>query len=206
MKELEIKGFIETSFLDWDGHIVSVVFLPYCNFRCPFCHNAGLIENSDTYETIPVKKVFDFLLSHKDFIDGVCITGGEPCLHKELGLLAFLQEIKKMGFKIKLDTNGCDPEFLKKIIEDKLIDFVAMDLKEPLDERYSKIAGAEINLDKINQSVKILMGEKVAYEFRTTVVPTLLEEEDILDIANKRGAEICITAICAKELPRRKAS
>ncbi len=120
---------------------------------------------------------------HKDFLDGICLTGGEPCLHKNSGLDDFLKQIKDLGFQIKFDTNGTDPEYLKKLIDQQLIDYVAMDIKGPLDERYDRLTGIKTDLDKIKQSIKIIMQSNLAYEFRTTVVPTLLDNKDMEDIA-----------------------
>jgi pyruvate formate lyase activating enzyme len=187
---LQIKGFIETSFLDWDGKIVSTLYVAGCNFRCPFCHNSGLIEKPGDYETIPIARIEGFLLEHKDFLDGICLTGGEPCLHKKKGLFEFLWRLKDLGFQIKLDSNGSDPKCLKKIFDQNLIDYIAMDIKGPLDERYDKLSGVKTNLDKIKQSIKIIMESGIPYEFRTTVVPTLLEIGDLEDIAKYiTGAE-----------------
>ena len=183
MSDLEIKGFIETSFLDWDGHVVSSIYLPYCNFKCPFCHNSGLVEKSHEYETIPLEKIEQFLLEHKDFIDGVCITGGEPCLHKNSGLFDFMKKIKQMGFKIKLDSNGYDPEALKEAIGSGLVDYIAMDIKGPFDERYDKLSGIKTKIKDVVESIKIIMSSNINYEFRTTVVPTLVDTKDIEDIA-----------------------
>ena len=188
--ELEIKGFIETSFLDWDGKVVSTLYVAGCNFRCPFCHNSGLIEKPQEYETIPLTKIEEFLLERKDFLDGICLTGGEPTLHKNKGLFDFLRRIKELGFQIKFDTNGLDPECLGQVIEEELVDYIAMDIKGPLDERYDKLSGVKTNLEKVKQSVKIIMESGVSHEFRTTVVPTLLESRDIEDIAKYlKGAE-----------------
>jgi len=179
MTELLIKGFVQTSLSDWDGKIVSAVFLPYCNFRCPFCQNPGFIEKPQEYETIPVSRIVQFFKEHKGLVDGICITGGEPSLHKEKGLFEFMQTIKGLGLLIKLDTNGQDPDVLKKGIEGKLIDYIAMDIKGPLDERYYKLAGVKVDLEKIKQSIEIAK----PYELRTTVVPTLLSAKDIEDMA-----------------------
>jgi pyruvate formate lyase activating enzyme len=181
--DLEIKGLIETSFLDWDGKIVSTLYVPYCNFRCPFCHNSGLIEKPESYETIPLERIEDFLLEHKDFLDGICLTGGEPCLHKKRGLFEFMRRIKGLGFQIKFDTNGTDPETLRELIDGKLIDYIAMDVKGPLDERYDKLSGVKTDLNKVKQCIAIIVESEVPYEFRTTVVPTLLDTKDIEDIA-----------------------
>jgi pyruvate formate lyase activating enzyme len=190
MSDLEIKGFIETSFLDWDGKVVSTLYVAGCNFRCPFCHNSGLIEKPQDYETIPLARIQQFMLEHKDFLDGICLTGGEPCLHENRGLFEFLRRVKGLGFQIKFDTNGADPECLKKAIDQKIVDYIAMDVKGPLDDRYDKLSGVKTNLPRIKESIKIIMEKKVPYEFRTTVVPTLLETGDIEDIAKYiAGAE-----------------
>lgn len=191
--DLEVKGFHETSFLDWDGQIVSVVYLPYCNFKCPFCHNFGLVYCPESYETIPYERIEKYLVSHKDFIDGVCITGGEPCLHKDKGLFDFIEKIKKLGFKIKIDTNGYDPETLKKLINDKLLDYIAMDIKGPLDERYDKLSGIKTDIKKIKESIQLIMDSGIKYEFRTTVIPGLLDKNDIVDIAKAiKGAQLFV--------------
>lgn len=181
---LEIKGFIETSFIDWDGRIVSVVFLPYCNFRCPFCHNADLVCNPQIHENVPILKIEGFLLKHKDFIDGICITGGEPAMHKDKGLFKFIKRMKELGFKIKLDTNGGDSNFTEKIISEDYIDYIAMDIKAPLEEEiYNKLSGIKVNLNEIEKSISLIMQGTKLYEFRVTVVPTLLNIKDIEAIA-----------------------
>ena len=190
MADLEIKGFIETSFLDWDGKIVSTLYVAGCGFRCPFCHNSGLIEKPRDYETIPLARIERFLLEHKDFLDGICLTGGEPCLHENRGLFEFLKRIKDLGFQVKFDTNGADPECLRKVIDQKLVDYIAMDIKGPLDKRYDKLSGVKTDLDRIKTSIKVIRESGLAYEFRTTVVPTLLDKKDIEDIAKYiAGAE-----------------
>ncbi|MBN3033868.1 MAG: anaerobic ribonucleoside-triphosphate reductase activating protein [Candidatus Saganbacteria bacterium] len=187
---LEIKGFIETSFLDWDGKIVSTLYVAGCNFRCPFCHNAGLIERPHEYETIPLERIENYLLAHKDFIDGICLTGGEPCLHKGRGLFEFMKRVKDKGFEIKLDSNGTDPECLKTALDQKLADYFAMDIKGPLDERYDGLSGVKTDLAGIKESVKTIRESGVPHEFRTTVLPTLLGEEEIAAIAGYlAGAE-----------------
>jgi pyruvate formate lyase activating enzyme len=182
--DLEIKGFIESSFLDWDGKIVSTLYVANCNFRCPFCHNSGLIENPQSYETIPLERIEKFLLERKDFIDGICLTGGEPCLHKQRGLFEFLKRVKSLDFQIKFDTNGFDPECLQKAIDQKLVDYIAMDIKGPLDERYDKLSGIKTDLSKIKESIKLIMESGIDYEFRTTLVPTLLDDKDVSDVAS----------------------
>lgn len=181
--ELPIKGFIETSLLDWDGKIVSTLYVAGCNFRCPFCHNFGLIEKPQSYETIPQERIDKFLLERKDFIDGICLTGGEPCLYKDNGLFEFLRHIKQLGLKIKFDTNGTDPQCLKKALDENLLDYIAMDVKGPLDERYDKLSGIKTDLSQVTESVDVIKKSGVPYEFRMTVVPGLLERADVKAVA-----------------------
>jgi pyruvate formate lyase activating enzyme len=190
MMDLEIKGFLETSFLDWDGKIVSVVYVGHCNFSCPFCHNAGLVTNPGQYQSVPKDKIINYLKEHSNFIDGICLTGGEPCLHKDRGLIEFMGEIKRIGMLVKLDTNGTDPETIKELIEKKLVDYIAMDIKAPLDKKYDELSGAAANLEAIKKSIKIIIESNVPHEFRTTIVPGKIAKEDIARIAGEiKGAE-----------------
>lgn len=179
---LDIKGFIETSLVDWDGKIVSVVFLPGCNFRCPYCQNMGLVTHPEKFKTVPEERVFEYLKSHRSFMDGVCITGGEPTIHKNKGLTEFIKNIKKRGFLVKLDTNGSDPEYVHELVEAKLIDYVAMDIKAPLDS-YNKAANVKVNTDAVNKTIGILLHGEIDHEFRTTVVPTITGITEIEGIA-----------------------
>ena len=178
---LKIAGVIETSFLDWDGKIVTTIFTPRCNFRCPFCQNQDLVLHPEKFDLIPEQKIQDLLLKHEDFIDGICMTGGEPTL---FDLSNFFSKIKEMGFLIKLDTNGTDPKSIKKLIDANLVDYIAMDLKAPLNEKYEKAAGVKVNLENIKKSIDIIMRSDIGYEFRTTVVPTILEKEDIYEMTS----------------------
>jgi pyruvate formate lyase activating enzyme len=180
---MEIKGFIDVSFVDWDGKISSVLFLPNCNFRCPFCHNLNLVFNPEKMDTIPFGYIEEKLDSQRGWIDGVCITGGEPTLHSDLPELC--SRLKKMGFLVKVDSNGTNPSMLKKLMASDLIDYLAMDVKAPLTvENYSKAIGvkAEKMLKNVKESIETLLGSNMDYEFRTTVVPTLHEKEDIEQI------------------------
>jgi pyruvate formate lyase activating enzyme len=183
MTELEIKGWNETSFLDWDGKVVSTLYVGGCNFRCPFCHNYRLVEAPNEFATIPQTKIKEFLISHRDFIDGICLTGGEPCLYFKNGLPEFLAEIKALGFLIKLDTNGAEPECLRQLLANKLIDYIAMDIKAPLDPVYNKMIGVEADLAKIRQSIALIVNSGIDHEFRTTVVPKWLGKAEIEAIA-----------------------
>ncbi|MBS3905590.1 MAG: anaerobic ribonucleoside-triphosphate reductase activating protein [Syntrophaceae bacterium] len=175
---IEIKGFLETSFLDWPGKICSVLFLPGCNFRCPYCHNHPLVFHPGQFASISLKEILQRLQSFKGWIDGVCLTGGEPTLHADLPLL--IREIKEIGLLIKLDTNGSCPEMLEKLIEEGKLDFIAMDVKAPLDPfSYRRSTGLSIDLALVSKSIEILKREKVEYQFRMTVVPQLHSEEEI---------------------------
>jgi len=187
---MEIKGLIDLSLVDWDGKVSSVLFLPCCNFRCPFCQNPALVLHPEREETIPLERVEDYLKKQRKWIDGVCITGGEPTLHSDLPDLC--SKLKEMGFMVKVDTNGTNPTMVKELIEKKLVDYVALDIKAPLNvEKYSRAIGvnAEKLLDKVKETMRILMGSKMDYEFRTTVVPTIHEEKDIEEIC--RGIRGC---------------
>jgi pyruvate formate lyase activating enzyme len=189
--KIKIKAFIKNSLLDWDGKIVSVVYLPECNFRCPFCQNVDLILSANNLKTIEFKEIVAYLDRSKIFIDGVCITGGEPCLYDDLSQL--LQRFKSLGFLVKLDTNGSYPRRLQEIINSKLVDYIAMDIKAPLEEsRYLEACGIQKNqiLYEIKKSMSIIMNSYIDYEFRVTVVPTLHTKREILQIAKSiRGAK-----------------
>lgn len=182
--KISIKGFIETSMLDWEGKIVSTLYVPYCNFRCPYCQNSGLVLNPDEYETIPFEVIEEHLVKHKGWIDGICLTGGEPCLYEDL--IDFIKKIRCIGMQVKLDTNGTFPEVLKEIFDMDIINYLAMDIKGALEpESYNNSVGTknETLLQKVKESIKIIMDSKIDYEFRTTVVPTLHAKEDIERIA-----------------------
>ncbi|MEM4308228.1 MAG: anaerobic ribonucleoside-triphosphate reductase activating protein [Thermoplasmata archaeon] len=178
---MKIKGFLKTSFLDWDGKVSAVVFLPGCNFRCGFCHNWLLVEDTEKIPDVPEDYVLSFLTENKDFVDGVCITGGEPCLH-ETEVLEFAKKVKGLGLGVKLDTNGSMPDVLRKLLDAKVVDYVAMDVKAPLDAgKYSAVCGVNVNIEKIKESVQVLK-EFGNYEFRTTYIPELHTEEDLRNI------------------------
>jgi len=184
---IEIKGFLETSFVDWPGKLCSVLFLPYCNFRCPYCHNHPLVFHPEQYLSIPLEDILNRLRSFEGWIDGVCITGGEPTLHVDLS--ALIREIKRSGFLVKLDTNGSNPQMLENLMEAGEIDFVSMDVKAPLDPfSYQRSAGTSIDLNLILKSIDILKRGSVDYEFRMTVVPGLHQKEDIQTLGSQLRA------------------
>lgn len=170
-----ISGLQKLTLLDFPGRLAATVFFGGCNFRCPFCHNASLVLIPGECEKIGEEEFFDFLTSRKGKLTGVCITGGEPTLHP--GLKDFIKRIKNMSFAVKLDTNGTNPELLLELIEEGLVDYVAMDIKNA-PAKYSVTAGVEVDMEKIERSVKLLLSGKVDYEFRTTVVRDFHSVED----------------------------
>ncbi|MFQ5999569.1 MAG: anaerobic ribonucleoside-triphosphate reductase activating protein [Candidatus Bathyarchaeia archaeon] len=183
---MEIKGFIDISLVDWDGKISSVIFLPNCNMRCPFCYNATLVLHPDKLPTIPLEEIENYLKKNRKWIDGVVITGGEPTIHSNLPDLC--QKIKRLGLMVKLDTNGTNPTMARRLIDKELVDYIAMDVKAPLtEEKYSKASGvnAKILLQEIEENIDALLEFNIAHEFRTTVVPTLHRKEDIEEICRK---------------------
>ncbi len=180
---MEIKGVIDLSLVDWDGKVSSVFFLPSCNFRCPFCYNSALVLHPEKEETTPFERVENYLKKHRAWIDGVCITGGEPTLQGDLPDLC--SRLRKMDFLVKIDTNGTNPNMIEELIQKELVDYIAMDIKAPLtEEKYSKATGVNAGhlLKKVKRTVVILLRSEIDYEFRTTVVPTLHEKEDVQEI------------------------
>ena len=178
---MRIIGFIKTSLLDWDGHVVASIFLPGCNFRCPFCHNPDAVLRPEVFEDISLEEIKEYLRSNQEFLDGVVITGGEPTLQRDLPEL--VKELKAIGMKIKLDTNGSNPDMLADLLSSGLLDYVAMDIKAPLNDKYDDLTGITAPLDKIKRSIDLLETSGVEHEFRTTVVPILLTAKDIEAIA-----------------------
>jgi len=167
---LKFKGIQKTTLVDYPGEVACTLFLGGCNFRCAYCFNPDLVLEKDTGISISEEEFFRFLDSRKDFLDAVCITGGEPLLNNDLS--GFLKKIKEKDFKVKIDTNGAFPDHLRKLIELQLVDFIAMDIKAPLD-KYNKISGVSVDLASIEQSVKLIKESKIDYEFRTTVYSEL---------------------------------
>lgn len=178
---MKIGGLQKLTLLDYPGKTACTVFLQGCNFRCPYCHNGGLVLPTEEDELLDEEEFFEFLKKRVKILDGVCVTGGEPLLQKEI--IPFLQRIKSFGYEIKLDTNGSFPEKLKEICEMGLIDYVAMDIKH-VPEKYPKAIGCQnISMDTICSSVEYLMSGSVDYEFRTTLVKGIHNPEDMDGIA-----------------------
>ncbi len=177
---MTIAGLQKTTLIDYPGKIACSVFTYGCNFRCPFCHNPELVTKKLQKKNILSEKdFFEFLKKRKKLLDGVVITGGEPCLQKDL--VSFCKKIKKQNFLIKLDTNGSFPEVLEALLEEKLLDYVAMDIKSSFDS-YSEVSGGFDSFIKILKSIEILKNSKIPYEFRTTVVKGLHNEKEIKKI------------------------
>jgi len=184
LQKIPIKGFIETSFVDWHSKICSVIFFPRCNFRCRYCHNADLVLHPDALENVGFDTITKRLAELKGWVDGVCVTGGEPTLSPHLSDV--LAAVKKQGFLTKLDTNGSNPERLQHLIQDGLVDYVAMDIKSSLDERsYCRITQTPNMLESVKKSIRILLSGQVEHEFRCTVLPSFHGAEDIYRIAQE---------------------
>lgn len=175
-----LKGLQKTTLLDFPEKVACTVFTGGCNMRCPFCHNASLVISPNENSDISEKEFFDFLSKRKNILDGVCITGGEPLLQRDIE--DFMKKIKDMGFALKLDTNGSYPDRLRSIIDKGLVDYVAMDIKNSK-EKYSLTAGVDIDISKISESITLLLRGKLPFEFRTTVVRELHTPEDIVSIS-----------------------
>lgn len=182
----EIKGFIETSFVDWPGRLCSVIFLSGCNFRCPFCHNHPLVVSPEKLASFDFNDIVKKLLRYKKWLGGVCVSGGEPTLSP--ALFDILRVLRNKGFPIKLDTNGTRPEIIAKILDHSLVDMISMDVKAPLDQKkYEKCAGVNVDIEKIRRSIALIKSSTITYEFRMTVLPRLHSEDDIFGWVSDLG-------------------
>ena len=178
---MKISGLNKLTLLDFPQHVACIIFTCGCNFRCPFCHNATLVTHTQDAEEFSESQILDYLKKRQGILDGVVITGGEPLLQK--GIEDFIKKIKGLGYKVKLDTNGSFPEKLISLVNEGLVDYVAMDIKNSK-EKYARTAGCEnIDISKIEKSIKFLLENNVDYEFRTTVVDELHTIQDIGAIA-----------------------
>lgn len=186
-----IVGLVKTSLIDYPGLVSAVIFTYGCNFRCHFCHNPDLVTGKiSELKCYPEKEVIDFLKKRKAVLDGVVITGGEPLINENIE--SFIQEIKKLGLKVKLDTNGTNPKTLKELIDEKLIDFIAMDIKNS-PEKYAKTTGVVQKMDyvtSIKASIGIIKNSGLEYEFRSTILPRLHTEKDFHEMGRMiKGAK-----------------
>jgi pyruvate formate lyase activating enzyme len=176
---VEIKGIEKFSSRDFPGHISSTVFLGGCTFRCPYCHNSELVLRPETIPTMPVDFFLSYLDGRKGWLEAVCITGGEPLLHEEVEDL--VRVVRERGLLVKLDTNGSFPERLEGLLAAGLLDWVAMDVKAPL-ERYREVTRSNVDVESIVRSADILRNSGIRHTFRTTVVPGLVGKEDVVKI------------------------
>ncbi|VVB74483.1 7-carboxy-7-deazaguanine synthase [Candidatus Tiddalikarchaeum anstoanum] len=183
-----IKGFIESSFIDYPGKIACVIFTAGCNFYCHYCHNPELVTPEPPF--LSEDQVLKKIDNKRDWIDGIVISGGEPTMHKDLP--KFIEKVKEKGLMIKLDTNGSNPDMLKELLDKKLIDYVAMDIKAPL-EKYDKITQEKCNVDDIRKSIDLIQHSGIPYEFRTTILPSLVSEHDLIKIGQVlEGSELFV--------------
>jgi pyruvate formate lyase activating enzyme len=193
---MKILGLQKQSLIEYPGRISAIVFLGGCNLRCQFCYVPHLVlpEEIEKQKEIPQKEIFSFLKERRNFLEAVAITGGEPTLNRDLP--NFIKKIKKFGYLVELETNGTNPKMLKYLIEKKLIDYVATDIKHRLDnfEKYKEITGWVLTkemFENIKKSVKILLSGKVDYELRTTIMKEFHKKEDILEICKEiQGAKV----------------
>ncbi len=185
---ISIKGWQEFSMLDWPGKLASVIFLPGCNFRCPFCHNHVLVREPESLEDIPLPKIISGCKARPGWMDGIVVSGGEPTIHPELP--ALLDTIKSHGLGVKLDTNGSRPDVVREVILQGLVDHLAMDVKAPLEpELYARMAGVPIDPETLGESIDVILTSGLPHTFRTTVVPGLIGRAEIRRLAAAlRGA------------------
>ncbi len=184
---MRIGGLQKVSLIDYPGQISAIVFTQGCNFRCQYCHNPELVDPKLYQPCLPEKDILDFLATRRGKLDAVTVTGGEPSLQEDL--VPFIQKIRKLGFAVKLDTNGSRPDVIARLFEDNLLDFIAMDVKAPA-EKYRNVVKAPVETDAVCESIRLVTSAKIPHEFRTTVVETLLTPQDILAIAREiKGAK-----------------
>jgi pyruvate formate lyase activating enzyme len=180
---MNIAGVQKVTLLDYPGKVACEIFTQGCNFECPFCQNSSLIPITNTGE-FSEEEIFEYLNLRKNILDGVVITGGEPTVQKDLK--GFIKKIKDLGLLVKLDTNGGNPKVLQELIDEKLVDYVAMDIKN-IFNKYNITAGKKINLDNIKKSIEILKASKIDYEFRTTIIKEMHSLDDIINICKLVG-------------------
>ncbi len=178
---MQIHGFQKLTLLDFPEKVACIVFTAGCNFRCPFCHNASLVTHISSEQEIPEEEIFSYLDKRRALLDGVCLTGGEPLLQKDIA--SFLRKVKQLGYSVKIDTNGTSPTTLKMLVENGLVDYVAMDIKNSADKYALTCGCTSVPFDDIRESIRFLLEGNVDYEFRTTVTAEYHTPEDIREIA-----------------------
>jgi len=187
--KFDVKGLEKLSLVEWSGKMTAIIFTGGCNFACPFCHNPELIKNLSKIPSFPWEEIEKFLKKKKGWIDTIMITGGEPTLQPDLPKACKI--IKKHGYLVGIATNGTNPDMIEKLSKEKLVDRICMDVKNS-EEKYEKTVGnMEVNMEKIKKSIENIKRGGIFYEFRTTVVPGLIEEKDIEKIGKLvKGAEL----------------
>ncbi len=177
---MQIHGIMKTTLLDYPGHLAATLFTGGCSFRCPFCHNASLVLRPGQTPLYPESEILAFLKKRKNVLEGVCITGGEPTLQKDLPL--FIEKIKALGYEVKLDTNGFHPAMLSYLLQEHLLDYVAVDIKNA-PKKYAQTVGLPAcDTSPLQETIQMLISGSIPYEFRTTVVKGLHEETDFAAI------------------------
>ena len=187
---MKIGGLQPVTLLDYPQKLAAIIFTAGCNMRCPFCHNPDLVipENIEKSHLLDESELLTYLQKRKKYLDGLVITGGEPTMQPDI--IDFCRKVHEMGYAIKLDTNGLMPEVLEKLLEEKLLDYLAMDLKGPVD-KYEKFCGIKADCDKINKSIKIVKDSGLPYEFRSTLVKGLHDKDDVAEMAKAiKGAKL----------------
>ncbi len=174
-----IDGFDKLTLLDYPGYIACIIFTRGCNFSCSYCQNSSLIKHKSESGLIKEEEIIDYLNLRKNVLDGIVISGGEPTVQK--GLVDFIRKIKTLNIKVKLDTNGSNPTVLKQLIDENLIDYVAMDIKNDF-KNYEKVTKSVVNVENIKKSIEILKKGKIDYEFRTTIIKEYHSLDSILEI------------------------
>lgn len=179
---MKIGGLIKFTLIDFPGRPAAVVFTQGCNFRCRYCHNPELVYPHLFAEPVAIEEIYSFLKRRQGTLEGVVVSGGEPTLHEDLP--SFMADLKAMGYATKLDTNGTRPDMLKSLLDAKLLDYVAMDIKAPL-EKYSLITGVDFNPEVLRQSMDLIRSSGLEYEFRTTYDKEVLTDTDISTITQR---------------------
>ena len=180
-----ISGFNKLTLLDYPGHLAAIIFTSGCNYKCAYCQNSCLI-NFDKESLISEEEVIDYLQKRNKMIEGLVISGGEPTVQKDL--VSFIKKVKSLGLKVKLDTNGSNPTILKKLIEKKLVDYIAMDIKNDF-KKYDEVIKCKPNIDNIKESIKLIKTSGIVHEFRTTLIKNNHNIEDIKEICEYLGCK-----------------
>jgi pyruvate formate lyase activating enzyme len=181
-----IGGLQKTTLIDFPGRVAATIFTVGCNFRCPFCHNKDLVTVSNfkksSFKQVQEKELFRFLEGRKGILDGVCITGGEPTIQKDI--VDFCRKLKDLSLEVKLDTNGTRPDVVDKLLKDNLVDYISVDVKNDFDN-YQKAVGVKTNIEKVIESLKKIIQAKIEFELRTTVVPGIHYKANLEKLASQ---------------------